>query len=378
MAPASSSGAAGSSRIVRGPARGHPASEAARTRRMLRRCARASPPARWVGSDVRSTDRPTTRRRGTLAIAALVLLAVACSDDDDAAPATSSAATATSSVAAATTSATASSVPATTAPPTDGTRHDRPTDDSADRRGGRRRLLGDRADRPGLRRRTRPQRRRRWSSSTATTVIVHEEYWGDFGPDRVSLVASSSKMITAGVLLRLHDDGLLDIDAPVAAVADWGAGNPDDHPGPAGLQQLGARRPAARTRATRPYVCQFLPAGTMQDCAASIFAHPGRRRRHRGAGHRVPLRRRAVAGRRRRRRDRLRQVVGRADRRDLRAAVRASRRLAFNNHFTQFGTAGVRATRRRSPPIRRRCRPPTTRTWRAAPTSRRATTPSSC
>jgi Beta-lactamase len=51
---------------------------------------------------------------------------------------------------------------------------------------------------------------------------IHDEYWGDFRPDRVSLIASSSKMITAGVLLRLHDDGLLDIDAPVAAVADWG------------------------------------------------------------------------------------------------------------------------------------------------------------
>ena len=56
--------------------------------------------------------------------------------------------------------------------------------------------------------------------------MVHEQYWGEFGPDRVSLVASSSKMIAAGVLLALADDGLLDLDAPVADVADWGSGNP--------------------------------------------------------------------------------------------------------------------------------------------------------
>ena len=33
--------------------------------------------------------------------------------------------------------------------------------------------------------------------------VIDEEYWGGFGPGRISLIASSSKMITAGVLLRL-------------------------------------------------------------------------------------------------------------------------------------------------------------------------------
>ena len=56
--------------------------------------------------------------------------------------------------------------------------------------------------------------------------VVHEDYWGEFSADRISLVASSSKMITAGVLLHLADEGLLDMDAPVAAAVDWGAGNP--------------------------------------------------------------------------------------------------------------------------------------------------------
>jgi hypothetical protein len=52
--------------------------------------------------------------------------------------------------------------------------------------------------------------------------VVYHDHWGEFGPDRISLVASSSKMVTAGVLMRLHDDGLLDIDAPVAEVVGWG------------------------------------------------------------------------------------------------------------------------------------------------------------
>jgi CubicO group peptidase (beta-lactamase class C family) len=56
--------------------------------------------------------------------------------------------------------------------------------------------------------------------------IVHEEYWGEFGADRISLIASSSKMVSASVLMRLDDDGLLDVDAPVADVVEWGAGNP--------------------------------------------------------------------------------------------------------------------------------------------------------
>lgn len=103
--------------------------------------------------------------------------------------------------------------------------------------------------------------------------IVHEQYWGEFSPDRVSLIASSSKMIVAGVLLHLADRGLLDLDAPVADVADWGVGNPTITPAQlvsnsSGLVGL------MPDPAYGPYVCQFLPAGTLQDCAARIFTTP--------------------------------------------------------------------------------------------------------
>ena len=100
--------------------------------------------------------------------------------------------------------------------------------------------------------------------------VVHEQYWGDFGADRVSLIASSSKMVVAGVLLRLADDGLLDLDAPVADVVEWGSGNPSITPAQllsnsSGLVGLGPNP------GYLPYLCQFFPGGTLQDCASSIF-----------------------------------------------------------------------------------------------------------
>jgi CubicO group peptidase (beta-lactamase class C family) len=100
--------------------------------------------------------------------------------------------------------------------------------------------------------------------------IVHEEYWGEFGPDRVSLFASSSKSIVAGVLLRLADLGLLDLDAPIADAVSWGATNPDITPAQllsnsSGLVGLGPNP------AYLPYICQFRPQGDLQTCGSSIF-----------------------------------------------------------------------------------------------------------
>jgi CubicO group peptidase (beta-lactamase class C family) len=100
--------------------------------------------------------------------------------------------------------------------------------------------------------------------------VIYEDHWGEFSKDRVSLIASSSKMITAGVLLRLQDEGLLDIDAPVADAVEWGVGNPEVTPAQlmsnsSGLVGL------VPNPAYGPYICQYLPFGTIQDCAASIF-----------------------------------------------------------------------------------------------------------
>ena len=102
--------------------------------------------------------------------------------------------------------------------------------------------------------------------------IVFEGYWGEFDRDRRSFIASSSKMITAGVLGRLADDGLLDLDAPVAEQLGWD-GNPEITPaqlvsnssGLVGLfPDLGYE----------PYRCQFLPTGDLASCGESIFETP--------------------------------------------------------------------------------------------------------
>ncbi|MGI9609273.1 MAG: serine hydrolase domain-containing protein, partial [Acidimicrobiia bacterium] len=100
--------------------------------------------------------------------------------------------------------------------------------------------------------------------------IVHEEYWGEFDSERTSLVASASKMVSAAVLLKLHDDGVLDIDAPVADVVEWGAGNPDITPAQL-LSNSSGLVGIFPNPVYLPYICQYLPEGGLGDCGATIF-----------------------------------------------------------------------------------------------------------
>lgn len=100
--------------------------------------------------------------------------------------------------------------------------------------------------------------------------IIGQLYAGDFSADRVSLVASSSKMLTAGVLLRLQDQGLLDLDAPISTLVPWAGGNPDLTvaqmlSNSSGLVGLGPNP------GYPPYTCQFI--GTeLEQCAADVLA----------------------------------------------------------------------------------------------------------
>jgi CubicO group peptidase (beta-lactamase class C family) len=168
--------------------------------------------------------------------------------------------------------------------------------------------------------------------------IVDEEYWGEFGPDRVSLIASSSKMITAGVLLRLHDDGLLDIDAPVADVVDWGDGNPTITPAQL-LSNSSGLVGLLPDPGYSPYVCQYLAAGTLQDCAESIFSTqaddadvvaPDTEFRYGGAQWQVAGAVAEVAAGKP-----WDQLID-----EIYVQPCGLQTLAYNNHFTQFGTSG--------------------------------------
>ncbi len=103
--------------------------------------------------------------------------------------------------------------------------------------------------------------------------VVHEEYWGEFDAERVSLVASAAKSVSAGVLMRLDDEGLLDVDAPVADVVDWGSANPDITP--AQLLSHSSGLPGVfENLGIEAYDCQFAASIRLQDCAADAFSTP--------------------------------------------------------------------------------------------------------
>ncbi|NQY56726.1 MAG: serine hydrolase [Ilumatobacteraceae bacterium] len=104
--------------------------------------------------------------------------------------------------------------------------------------------------------------------------VVHEQYWGEFDPDRISLVASSSKQLTAGVMLALQDQGLLDVDAPLNEIVGdaWGPGVPEITvaqmvSNSSGLVGLGPDPTYA------PYLCQFI-GEDLQRCGRTIATTP--------------------------------------------------------------------------------------------------------
>ena len=100
--------------------------------------------------------------------------------------------------------------------------------------------------------------------------VLHREAYGAFDEDRVYFVASSSKMVAAGMINRLHDDGVMNMYASIGDVVDWGQSRPAIQPvhlisntsGLPGLQSL---------TAARGHLCQFLPGGSLQECARTIF-----------------------------------------------------------------------------------------------------------
>lgn len=100
--------------------------------------------------------------------------------------------------------------------------------------------------------------------------VIYEEYFGAFDAERVSLIASASKMISAGVLLRLEEEGLLDMDAPIEGNVDWAVGNPEITPAQlvsnsSGLVGLGPNFLYS------PYVCQWGVPNTLQECGETVF-----------------------------------------------------------------------------------------------------------
>ena len=115
------------------------------------------------------------------------------------------------------------------------------------------------------------------SLAGAGLIVVHREWgvlhhraFGAFALDRISLVASASKMVSAGILNRLADDGLLDLDEPIREVLGWEGAYPEVTTAhllsnSSGLVGLFPDLTFA------PYRCQLSYEGTLLDCGKSIF-----------------------------------------------------------------------------------------------------------
>ncbi|MFQ3315729.1 MAG: CubicO group peptidase (beta-lactamase class C family) [Candidatus Poriferisodalaceae bacterium] len=99
--------------------------------------------------------------------------------------------------------------------------------------------------------------------------ILYHDHWKNFNEERVSLIASASKIITAGVLLHLNDAGVLDIDAPISDVIDYAGvlGNIT------AAQLLSNSSGLVGLEINYLYLCNFLSSGTIQQCAKSILAN---------------------------------------------------------------------------------------------------------
>jgi CubicO group peptidase (beta-lactamase class C family) len=103
--------------------------------------------------------------------------------------------------------------------------------------------------------------------------IVHLKGYGAFGPDRLYLIASSSKILSAGVLMRLADQNLIDLDAPIGKVVSekWGAGGKAALTVAQMLSNSSGMVGLLDEATYPPYLCQFLPAGTLGSCGQTLY-----------------------------------------------------------------------------------------------------------
>jgi CubicO group peptidase (beta-lactamase class C family) len=122
----------------------------------------------------------------------------------------------------------------------------------------------------------------------ASAVVVHEKLgtvhthgYGAYAKDRLYLIASSSKILSVGVLMRLADEGKLDIDKPIGTYLEgWGDTQASTITvaqlvsNSSGLPSLSEVSGAA-TDPKSPYasnLCQYTDQGSLQDCGKILYA----------------------------------------------------------------------------------------------------------
>ncbi len=112
----------------------------------------------------------------------------------------------------------------------------------------------------------------------ASAAVVHQDYgvvyeagYGNFDADRVYLIASSSKALSAGILMRLADQELLDIDAPISTyLSEWGEYKTDISTAQL-LSNSSGLVALSDDPLYAPYLCQYIYTGTLQECATAIY-----------------------------------------------------------------------------------------------------------
>lgn len=101
--------------------------------------------------------------------------------------------------------------------------------------------------------------------------VLHQRSFGTFTRDRISLLASSSKILSVGVIMRLVDQGLLDLDAPISNyLSAWG-----QHKTNITVAQMlsnSSGMPGLVDDPTYPaYLCNFFDGDTLNNCGMTIY-----------------------------------------------------------------------------------------------------------
>ena len=103
--------------------------------------------------------------------------------------------------------------------------------------------------------------------------VVYQEDFGEFGPGRISLLANLGELFSSGILMRLHDDGLLDIDAPLSDAVAWGSGMPDVTVAQL-LSHSSGMLGGQASNSYGPYLCANSFIGSLQECGEAIVTTP--------------------------------------------------------------------------------------------------------
>jgi CubicO group peptidase (beta-lactamase class C family) len=102
--------------------------------------------------------------------------------------------------------------------------------------------------------------------------IVYARGYGAYDKNRLFLLASASKVLSVGAIMRLADAGRLDIDAPISTYVGSAWGNAK---GALTLAQMMSNSSGMVGLVDQPlylpYICQYRPVGTLLECGESIY-----------------------------------------------------------------------------------------------------------